>query len=672
MRNASLVRLMMLMGALLGSFGLESGASAQQTVSTLQPVALEASGGRNGGQPVATLGAMHESGISSDKNYVELYARTANSLYAGTISYTLPTTVPASTVTSMQIQADYRGPSVVTQKWTWQIFDWVHNAYVTVGDNTFAPEWGSWKALSFNVWGDLANYIRASDGAIKVQLLSDNQAADADMEYQAILVSSNAAFHPDSHSYYVAPGGKDSHAGTEAAPWKTIQHAANTVPPGSTVYVKEGVYKEQVTVNVSGSAAKGFIRFQSYPGQRAILDGAGVTFPTNTDGGTRGLVQITDKSFITFEGFEIRNIAPGTGFPAAISINGKSDHVQLRANVIHHVNNGQHGAHAIGVYGNSLDGSINNLIIDGNQIFDLVLGRSEAIHIDGNTEHWAVTNNQIHDADNIGIDALGFYKTSQVHDQARSGFIGGNLVYNINVSKNPVDPGGNSASGIYIDGGTDILVEANILHDNNIGLQISSETPGKLATSVLARNNVIYHNTSSGISLGGYSDSVGSTDHCAIVNNTLFENDSLENGIGEVNLQYFPTTLSGNFFENNLLYANAHGTIVSSYLNTPRVTVDHNLYFAVDGPKDGSWIWNKKAYGTLESWVSTTKNDAHSKYADPRAIEMTHFPPNLFLNPDSPAIGAGANLGAGIVGTVDFNGHPRAKGAGVDIGAYAQ
>ena len=671
MRNTSLIQFMVIAGVLLG-FSLESRVSAQQTVSTLVPVALEVSSGRAAGQPVTALATMHESGMSNDKKYVELDAKTASAPYAGTVSYTLPTTVPPLSVISMQIQADYRGPAVPSQRWTWKIFDWVNNAYVTVGDNTFAPQWGSWKVLSFNVWGNLANYVRTSDGAIKVQILSDNQADDAYIEYQPILVSSNAAFNPDNHFYYVAPGGKDSHAGTEAAPWKTIQHAANTVPPGSTVYVKEGIYKEQITVNVSGSAAKGFIRFQSYPGQKAVLDGAGVTFPADTDGGTRGLIQITDRSYITFEGFEVRNITPGTGFPAAISINGKSDHIQLRENVIHHVNNGQHGAHAIGVYGNALDGSINNLVIDGNQIFDLVLGRSEAIHIDGNTERWAVTNNQIHDADNIGIDALGFYKTSQVHDQARSGFIGGSLVYNINVSKNPVDPGGNSASGIYVDGGTDILIESNILHDNNIGLQISSETPGKLATNVLARNNVIYHNTSSGISMGGYSDSVGSTDHCAVVNNTLFENDSLQNGIGEVNLQYFPATLSGNFFENNLLYANDHGTIVSSYLNTPRVKVDHNLYFAADGAKDGSWIWNRKPYATLASWVAATNNDVHSKYDDPKAIDTTHFPPDMFLHSDSPALGAGANLSSGIAGAVDFNGHPRMKDKSVDVGAYAQ
>jgi len=669
---ASHVRLMILTGILLGSISLESIASAQLITSTLAPVAAEAVRGRNGGQPVSVLSTIHESGLSSDKNYVEVYARTVNSPYTGTMSYTLPSAITPSSIMSMQIRADYRGPAASSQKWTWQIFDWVHEAYVTVGDNIFAPNWGAWKVLNFNMWGNLADYVRPTDGAIKVQLLSDNQADDADIEYQAIVVTSNSANHPDNHLLYVATSGKDSNPGTEKSPWKTIQHAANKALPGSTVYVKEGVYKEQVTINVSGSAAKGYIRFQSYPGQTAILDGAGVTFPPSTDSGTRGLVQITDKSYVTFEGFEIRNITPNTGFPAAISINGKGDHLQIRANVIHHVNNGRHGAHVIGVYGSALDGSINNLIIDGNQIFDLVLGRSEAVHIDGNTELWVVTNNQIHDSDNIGIDALGFYKTSQVYDQARNGFISGNLVYNINVSKNPEDLGGNSASGIYIDGGRDILVEGNLLHDNNIGLQISSEIPGKLASFVTARDNVIYHNTSSGISIGGYSESVGSTDHCAIINNTLFENDSLENGIGEVNFQYFPPTIFGNLFENNLLYANAHGTIVSSYLNTPRVTLDHNLYFAVGGPKDGSWIWDKKAYATLDSWVSTTGNDAHSKYDDPKAIETAHFPPDIFLHADSPAIDAGANLGAPLTGALDFNGHPRVRGTSTDIGAYAQ
>src|SRR5438445_11089247 len=46
--------------------------------------------------------------------------------------------------------------------------------------------------------------------------------------------------------YYVSTTGNDANAGTLSAPWRTIQHAANSVHPGDTVQVEGGVYNETV------------------------------------------------------------------------------------------------------------------------------------------------------------------------------------------------------------------------------------------------------------------------------------------------------------------------------------------------------------------------------------------------------------------------------------------
>lgn len=45
-------------------------------------------------------------------------------------------------------------------------------------------------------------------------------------------------------TYYVAPppSGSDTHPGTLAQPWATLQHAADTVQPGDTVLVRAGDY----------------------------------------------------------------------------------------------------------------------------------------------------------------------------------------------------------------------------------------------------------------------------------------------------------------------------------------------------------------------------------------------------------------------------------------------
>ena len=49
--------------------------------------------------------------------------------------------------------------------------------------------------------------------------------------------------------YFVATSGADTNAGSAAAPWRTIQKAANTVAPGDTVNVVAGVYAERVTIS---------------------------------------------------------------------------------------------------------------------------------------------------------------------------------------------------------------------------------------------------------------------------------------------------------------------------------------------------------------------------------------------------------------------------------------
>ena len=64
-------------------------------------------------------------------------------------------------------------------------------------------------------------------------------------------------------SYYVAATGSDSNAGTEAAPFKTIQKAANTVAAGDIVYIKAGTYSGEADLSTPGSASN-YITFKNY------------------------------------------------------------------------------------------------------------------------------------------------------------------------------------------------------------------------------------------------------------------------------------------------------------------------------------------------------------------------------------------------------------------------
>ena len=80
------------------------------------------------------------------------------------------------------------------------------------------------------------------------------------------------AFGQTNSSFYVSTTGNDSNPGSQTAPWRTVQHAADIARAGSTVNVRGGVYEELVSIKASGNARDGYITFRSNPGETAILD----------------------------------------------------------------------------------------------------------------------------------------------------------------------------------------------------------------------------------------------------------------------------------------------------------------------------------------------------------------------------------------------------------------
>ncbi len=667
---------------LVVAFVLHGQAFATTTTTILVPTSYATTHGGDGGQPVANMDLLDELGLINNSNkYVEFEAASAGATYIGTRAYTLPGSISPGSIIAIQVRANYLGPAKSTQTWTWQIFDWVNNGFVTIGDNYFAPNSKPWTILTFNVGGNnLANYVRIGDGKIVLRTLSNNIAGDARLDYESLAVTSTSSPVPLGRSLYVSVSGNDSNPGTIGAPLRTISKAATIATPGSTVYVRGGVYNERVVVKVSGTAAGGYIQFQGFPGEKAIVDGSGLAMPPVISTPI-GLIQITNRSYIIVSGIEVRNYNSNSSsfFPAGISITGAGTHLEIRHNRIHVINNGIHGAHGLAVYGTGALNSLNNVIVDGNELYGLVLGTSESMALNGNVQHWSVTNNIIHDCNNIGIDAIGFEGTAPdpTVDQARDGLISGNVVFNINDNTNPAyPPGDNSAGGIYVDGGTRIIIERNISHNNNIGLELASEHSGRTTSLVTARSNLIYLNTGPGISIGGFDASAGGTDHCTIINNTLLDNDSTPNdGSGEFQMQHFPSDGSAthNLFENNILFANSQGVLITNPFTMPAagVALDFNLYFAPNGdPNSNTWQFGNTSYNTFSSYHLATGMDAHSKFANPQFLSTVL--PQLWVQATSPAVSAGTNPGSSTVGTIDQAGFARVRGVGIDIGAYEQ
>jgi hypothetical protein len=165
-------------------------ATKAQTTTTLVETSYVTTAGNASSQPVATsINLLDESGTTNTfSKYVE-FNTNLNAVYVGYQLFTLPTSIAPSSVTAIQVKVNYMGPATATQTWTWQLFNWATNTYVTVGNNAGAPAWGAWTILTFNAGGTPANYVRSSDGQIKVQLVSNNAGDAADIDYEAVLVT---------------------------------------------------------------------------------------------------------------------------------------------------------------------------------------------------------------------------------------------------------------------------------------------------------------------------------------------------------------------------------------------------------------------------------------------------------------------------------------------------
>ena len=59
-----------------------------------------------------------------------------------------------------------------------------------------------------------------------------------------LFVCVSGAFGQPNASFYVSTSGVDSNPGTQTAPWRTVQHAADTARAGSTVNVRGGIYED--------------------------------------------------------------------------------------------------------------------------------------------------------------------------------------------------------------------------------------------------------------------------------------------------------------------------------------------------------------------------------------------------------------------------------------------
>ena len=474
------------------------------------------------------------------------------------------------------------------------------------------------------------------DEAVNVTITAVSAKDDTEL---ANIKLCNAVYSRAGATYFVATTGADSNAGTQSAPWRTIQHAVDQVQAGDSVIVRGGIYNETVTINKSGSAEKGFITLEKYSGENAIIDGTGLaTQPT----GMRGLISLNNASYIRIKGFEIRNYKSATEFIAiGILAQGSGERIEIRNTIIHAIEannlpeNGNANALGIAVYGQTAT-PIRNVIIDGNELFGLKTGTSESLTIGGNVEGWQITNNLVHDNNFIGIDATGYYNNPAEYNRARNGWIAGNTVYNLSTAGNQALTFAAAAIGIYVDGGRDITIERNDVFANDGGIWLLSEQPGKATENIIARNNIIRLNRDAGILAGGY-DATGSGGiaNTTITGNTLSQNNTRDvAGIhaGEFQIGHNVKNIK---FGSNRLSAGSKGYVITKFApaEAGSVTLSDNIYYTLSGSELTRWFWSDTNYyndGSTANDFSAFKaisGDSGSVVNNPETVQTPQAQP---------------------------------------------
>lgn len=144
-------------------------------------------------------------------------------------------------------------------------------------------------------------------------------------------------------TYYVAPNGSNSAAGSLTQPFATIQKANEVVVAGDTVYIRGGTYSVTrpfasdagILLSKSGSESRR-IYYWAYPGERPVFDFARLEISTSSY--THGMV--VSGSWLHFKGLEICNVPMNINSNVGLYVRESGDNIFELMNTHHNKGSG--------------------------------------------------------------------------------------------------------------------------------------------------------------------------------------------------------------------------------------------------------------------------------------------------------------------------------------------
>jgi parallel beta-helix repeat protein len=457
--------------------------------------------------------------------------------------------------------------------------------------------------------------------------------------------------------YYVAKNGNDKNPGTESSPWLTIQKAADTLQPGDTVSIRQGVYPEKVRPARSGTKGL-FITYQNYGSEEVIIDAQ--------NGARNASVQVDGKRYLKFAGLKLTGASGSSGLRAAFYATDESENLILenitatrsrfgillfgRSSPVSNVmiqncavsNNRGHG---IFLYGKVY----NTVIGPGNRVFSN-FGEKYAFGIEIGTDF---PGNKADGARNIEV------RDSEVWSNGMQGvrtwnakdiLIKGNFIHNNDASGIQIEDGSENVivednlceynakvyeyeTGIWIDSTKNAVVRKNIIRGNKIGLMVTD------SRRVIVRNNVIVENNRG---VPNLANAMGlnvdqNTSEVVIVHNTLHRNGAAESQRGGITVGAYRPPVIRVVLKNNILSETL--APYDLWIRSGDLISDYNLFY---NSRPLNIYWHQRRT-TWSGYTETSGQDIHTITGHlPQFISPANS--NFRLPPGSPGIDAGGVL----------------------------
>ena len=414
-----------------------------------------------------------------------------------------------------------------------------------------------------------------------------------------------------SKSYYVSDGtGSDANNGLSiSSPLKTITAGQNLAAPGDTVFIMNGNYLPNTTIQLNKSGSEGkYITYKAYKGHSPKFSFLGAFW---------NAVSI-NASYIVVDGIEFQGNNQNLTYNDALaSYNDKlagGNNNSLYAT---------YNMNGISIGGPAAESKFpHHIIIRNCKVHDFPGGGLSSIQADYTTfEGNTVYNNAWY----MMYGGSGISILTPFDSDSNTGYkniVRNNICYN-NKTTIPW------ISQQRLSDGNGIIIDVNLRPYNST----ATDKPYKGRT--LVENNVSFNNGGSGIHAFDAA-------HIDIINNTAYNNAQIMLTYADI----FANTCNDVKIMNNIIYTKTGGNCNSNNKNT-NVTYDYNIYFvgkvAIKGPND--------------------------KVLDPQFVNISTDGTlaNFAVKVGSPAIDAGTKS---IFSPKDIKGVARPKGASVDCGAY--